>query len=141
MVHSNCDATNCLEVRKSTIPNGGLGLFAKKKFAKGEKIIEYIGEYKNYDTQNDSSEVHKGHTYCFEYKLGHCIDAADELVSSIARFANDSHSSGKKNNARFSVWFKNKDKTHVFLKAKHTIKVGDEILVSYGKSYWNTRDL
>ena len=35
---------NDFEVKKSTIPGSGKGLFAKRDFKKGERILEYLGE-------------------------------------------------------------------------------------------------
>ena len=126
-----------LEVKQSNIPNSGKGLFAKVDFAANQRIVPYVGEFKTYDisSQYENDHAHNDHRYCFEYKLGHCIDGQNEQISSWGRFVNDAHKSEFKNNSRFVLSFKGKI-PQVWIVAKRPIKAGEEIFVSYGRSYW-----
>jgi hypothetical protein len=97
-----------LIVKQSLIQGAGMGLFANKKYLPGDRIVEYIGEFKTYDPQNPETEKHHlyEHAYCFEYKKGHCIDAGDPSKSSLARYANDAYRSTFKHNAKYSLSWK-----------------------------------
>jgi uncharacterized protein len=133
-----------LRVKKSKIKDAGKGLFARDKqkkdssskiFEKDENIEEYTGKLlskKKLDEKYGDDLA----PYAVMAKKDLFIDAIKKK-SSVARYANDCHNSGKKCNARFSVSHRNQ-KTKVFIKADKKIKHGEEILVSYGDEYWDT---
>jgi SET domain-containing protein len=124
-----------LFVKKSKLPKAGKGLFTDTLIAKGEIVCEYEGEkvtWKECLRRNDAMEG-KG-AYFFHITDRNCVDAQYTLWA-LGRYANDASGPGRvnglRNNAEYSV-IKNKP----YITAKRTIKPGEEILVSYGKEYW-----
>jgi SET domain-containing protein len=120
---------NQLVVKRSTLPGAGKGLFTKKFIPKGTRIVEYRGKV---STWKDSDFEDNG--YIYYVKRNHVIDARlhpDEL----ARYANDANGiqkvKGLRNNAEYE-----EDGFRVFIEATRDIPAGSEILVSYGKEYW-----
>ena len=77
-----------------------------------------------------------GNLYIYFVNEDHVINAKDR-ADAIARYANDAHGlmrvPGLHNNSRFV-----NINGRVFIKATRLIKAGSEILVNYGKSYWET---
>lgn len=120
-----------LVVKRSGIPSSGKGLFTRKFIAKGTRIIEYTGDIVSWkDVRNEDSNV-----YIFYVTRNHVIDASKD-ENSLARYANDGlglkRIKGITNNCFYKV-----DKKRVFLEAKKDIPAGTEILVPYGKEYWD----
>ena len=78
-----------------------------------------------------------GHTsrYIFYVKRDHVIDA-EPYKKAIGRFANDAvglmRRKGINNNAYYE-----QDGLRIFITAKKDIEAGSEILVGYGKEYWD----
>lgn len=122
-----------LEVKTSTIPNAGRGLFAKQTFKYGDHIVDYTGEVLTKE-QLDARYGEGLAPYALELKKGLYVDAANESLSSLGRFANDVRGTKKKTNARFSYSSK---KQTARLVATRIIHPGDEIFVSYGAGYWS----
>lgn len=121
-----------LEVKQSTITGAGQGLFTKTAILKGTYIIEYKGRittWKEVKHQWDNP-------YLYTISDSYIIDAKNHKKS-LARYANDAkgltRTKGITNNAEFV----NEGK-RVFIIATKAIKAGEEILVSYGKGYWDT---
>jgi SET domain-containing protein len=124
--------TSHLYVDESLIPNTGKGLFTRKQIEKGELVIEYTGEKTTWDAvRHDSMNV-----YIYFINEDHVINAKN-FPDAIARYANDAYGlirvKGMNNNCRFV----NTD-GKIFIKATRQIKANSEILVNYGKSYWET---
>jgi hypothetical protein len=116
-----------LEIKPSTIPNAGKGLFAYKDFKKNEFVAPYDGEL------IDKAEVEKRYgrgkfvaPYTIHVSGDKYLDAA--LVRGVAAYAN--HKNKAQSNTRFSVHRSNKT---VNIKSTKAIKKGQEIFVSYGK--------
>lgn len=121
-----------LYIDNSTLPFTGKGLFTTRKIEKGELIVEYTGEITTWDqVKHDSSNA-----YIYFVSEDYVINAKN-TPDAIARYANDARGltqvKGKSNNARFV----NVD-GKIFIKATKDIQPGTEILVDYGKEYWNT---
>jgi uncharacterized protein len=120
-----------LVVKKSTLPNAGKGLFTKRKIAKGTRIVEYKGRV---STWKEVSHVNGENPYIFYVKRNHVINA-EPYKKALARFANDAHGlqrvKGITNNAEYK-----EDGLRVFIVATKDIPAGSEILVEYGKEYW-----
>ena len=120
-----------LEVKKSTLPGAGLGLFAKSHISKGSRIVEYKGRRTVWKKVED--DYKNGYIYTIDPQ--HVIDAKT-YKKALARYANDAHGmvrkKGIKNNARYVV-----DGLKVFIEAMKDIPAGSEIFVSYGKEYWD----
>jgi SET domain-containing protein len=121
-----------LEIKKSVLPGAGKGLFAKELIPKGSRIVEYKGKvttWKDVD-DNDGANV-----YIYYVKRHHVIDASRH-TGVLARYANDARGlqriKGITNNAEYvEVGLR------VFIESSKDIPAGSEILVEYGKEYWD----
>jgi len=123
---------NFLHVKRSIIPGAGQGLFTKKHIRKGTRISEYKGRI---TTWKDMNHKNGGNPYIFYVNKDHVIDAW-HFKKAKARYANDAKGlkriKGITNNAKYIH-----DGKRVFLEAKKDIPPGSEILVDYGKEYWD----
>ncbi len=121
-----------LFIRKSTIPNSGKGLFTKKFIPKGTRIVEYKGRITNWKEVKDQDG---NNPYIFYVKRNHVIDALP-AKRALARYANDANGivrvKGIRNNADYIT-----DGLKAYIEARTDIPAGAEILVDYGKDYWN----
>lgn len=124
---------NQLEVKRSNLPGTGKGLFTTKPIEKGALIVEYKGKRTTWD-EVDHKEGKNAYIY-FVHR--NCVIDASENTNSLARYANDAKGlkiiKGLENNCDFI-----KEGERVFLKALRNINAGEELLVSYGKEYWET---
>jgi SET domain-containing protein len=121
-----------LEVKKSVLPGAGKGLFTKELIPKGSRIVEYKGKittWKDVD-DNDGANV-----YIYYVKRHHVIDASRH-TSVFARYANDARGlqriKGINNNAAYV-----ENGLKVYIESRKDIPAGGEILVEYGKEYWD----
>jgi SET domain-containing protein len=121
-----------LFIKSSGIPNAGKGLFTKVCIPKDVRIVEYkgiISSWKEVKRHNSRSE----YIYYVNYK--HVIDA-QSCKNSLARYINDALGiqkvKGIENNCRFV-----KDGVRVFIQSVTEIAANSEILVDYGKEYWD----
>jgi len=103
--------------------SAGLGLFATKKYVKGDLIIEYTGE-----TISEPEANERGGKYLFELNDMWVIDGKDR--KNTARYIN--HSCLPNAYPELS-----EDETQVHIYAKKKISPGDEITYHYGKDYFN----
>ena len=122
-----------LKVKKSLIPNSGLGLFAVDPFdsthkhvlfKKGEKIAKYYGEIIDKDELINRYED-KTPPYVIGISNNRYEDGA--VKRGIGSLAN---TLPNHNNATISI-----HNGYASLKCSKNIKNGDEIYLSYGKSY------
>jgi len=126
-----------VEVKTSTIPNSGKGLFALQDFEKADEIVEFTGK------KISAAEIEKLSGEKAEYLVGKSdgttIDVYDS--KSPAKYANDhdgylkkTKKSGftKKNNSEINEL----DNGEIWLCATKPIKKGEEIFCSYGTRYW-----
>ena len=142
-------AIDNLYIRESNIKNAGYGLFAGLMgYKKGDIIGEYsMPEIKLKMRQIDARtgnpdkwQPNYSYTFCENEKRGQdeedvdCYDALDYRTT-IMRYANDAHGSKLKNNAYFEPT-KSKRGTHIYIMASRNIRPLDEILLSYGDSYF-----
>lgn len=125
-------ATPVLLVKRSQLPGAGKGLFTKSAIAKGSVIAEYTGRITQW------KEVLDGKTfngYVYYINRNHVIDAKDPR-SGAARYANDAAGlvrvKGLRNNSVYTI-----KKKRVYITAIRNIEPGEEILVGYGKEYWD----
>ena len=119
-----------LEVKESTIPGAGKGLFTKIFIPKGTRIVEYKGRLTTWkEVENDYKNG-----YIYFISNNKVIDAKS-YKKALGRYANDakglSRIKGINNN---SVYEQHGDK--IFIKAVKDIIPGSEILVDYGQDYW-----
>jgi SET domain-containing protein len=121
-----------LVVKRSTIPKTGKGLFTKIYIPRGTLIVEYEGKVTSWKEVNDDNGRNRYIYYINRHKV---INAKDD-TKALARFANDSRGpnrlEGIKNNSMYAVI-----NDRVYIRAIKNITAGSEILVGYGKSYWD----
>jgi len=122
-----------LLVKKSTLPGAGKGLFTTKFIPKGTLIVEYKGKittWKEVDHQDGLN------AYIYYLNRNHVIDGSRHKKN-LARFANDAQ--GSENNMKLmnNCKFVNEG-LRVFIESKKDIQPKSEILVRYGKEYWDT---
>jgi len=123
-----------LQIRESTIPNAGLGLFAHREnglpnqivFRTNQTIIPYEGEVINRDElinrYGEFTAPYGLQTYQNEY-----VDSA--LRRGVGSIANKNTGN---NNCRFSIDNRNR---RAVLKATRNIRQDEEIFVGYGNQY------
>lgn len=121
-----------LVVKRSTIPGAGKGLFTKKAIPKGTRIVEYKGKISSW---KDADHRNGGNGYIYYVKRYHVIDALPRK-SALARYANDargiSRIKGILNNSEYV-----EDGLKVYIQSVKDIPANGEILVGYGKEYWD----
>ena len=121
-----------LRVKKSLLPGAGKGLFTKVFIPKGTRIVEYKGRITTWK-EVDHKEGTNG--YIYYVTRNHVIDAGT-YKSALARYANDGRGlyriKGVLNNAQYI-----EDGKKVYIESTKDIPAGSEILVSYGKEYWD----
>lgn len=123
-----------LKIKKSTIPNGGLGLFAFNKkagdnpiFKKGEKIIQYVGENIDLEELNERYNKYTG-PYAIQVNKNLYIDAALERgVGSLINHKNKSNT-----NCEFMNSNKKKE---IWIRATKNIYHDQELFLNYGRDY------
>lgn len=121
-----------LKVKKSKIPHSGKGLFTTELIPKGACIVEYKGRLEKW---RDVKEQDGYNGYLLKLNSRWAINALP-YKKALGRFANDAKGIFRKetlyNNAEFLIEGK-----RCFIYAKRVIQPGEEILVSYGREYWN----
>ena len=102
----------------------GLGLFTTVLFKKGDLIIEYTGQTLTTDQANQ-----RGGQYLFELNDTWVVDGSAR--NNQARYINHS--------CRPNCYPEIDDaEEHIFIYAKRTIKIGEELTYNYGKEFWET---
>jgi len=121
-----------VQIKKSILPGAGKGLFTKAFIPKGTRIVEYKGKITTWKDV-DADDGNNG--YIYYVKRYHVIDASRHS-SALARYANDARGlhrvKGITNNACYA-----EDGLKVYIESKKDIPAGAEILVEYGKEYWD----
>eukprot|EP01055_Gregarina_sp_Pseudo9_P001101 Gregarina_sp_Pseudo_9__1100@NODE_1717_length_1371_cov_29_033033_g1591_i0_p1_GENE_NODE_1717_length_1371_cov_29_033033_g1591_i0NODE_1717_length_1371_cov_29_033033_g1591_i0_p1_ORF_typecomplete_len435_score63_22SET/PF00856_28/1_4e03SET/PF00856_28/6_6e15_NODE_1717_length_1371_cov_29_033033_g1591_i0311335 len=126
-----------VEVRDSTIPSAGRGLFASRDFKKGELVTEYVGEIITRDEAR--RRLRRG---MFHY-LGtlvtgmYEIDGIKEPQEGVGAASFINHARRPHANC---VWAHAEDKRacfrRMFAKACRNVAAGEELFLDYGKTYW-----
>lgn len=123
-----------LMVKRSSIPDSGKGLFTKVFIPKGTPIVEYKGKkttWKDVDHNNGKNG------YIYYINRNYVIDASS-YKKALGRYANDAKGlkrvKGVQNNC---VYVYRKEKDGVFIESAKDIPPNSEILVKYGKEYWD----
>ncbi len=121
-----------VEVKESVLPGAGKGLFEKEFIPKGSRIVEYKGEITTWK-EVDHEDGDNG--YIYYVKRNHVIDAL-RTPKELARYANDARGiarvKGVSNNAEYM-----EEGIKVYITSVKDIPAGAEILVTYGKEYWD----
>lgn len=122
-----------LQVKTSTLPGCGNGLFTKIFIPKGTIVTEYKGKI---TTWKDADHDDGNNLYIYYVSRNHVIDASNKK-DDFAHFANDARGfkkvKGLNNNAHYII----DSKKRVFVEAIKDIGAGEEIFVAYGKEYWD----
>jgi hypothetical protein len=130
-----------LAIRQSGIPGAGLGLFmakgkGAKPFRRGDRIVLYSGDWAHL-LPGDAGD-HLGGPYFLQITRTLAVDAA-RTNTALGRWANAPHGAedaqGRplRPNAQLVLDRRSRQGS---LRASATIQPGDEILVSYGRTYW-----
>ncbi len=114
-------------MKKSSIPQAGLGLYAERTFEVDDRIVEYTGEKLTTDQYERRYKNDQLGSYGLALSEKYVIDAR-RTDAGVARYACDYHGSGKKPNAEY-VNFGGR----VWIVATRRIKQGEEILTDYGE--------
>lgn len=121
-----------LVIKKSALPGAGKGLFTRKPIPKGTRIVEYKGKITSW---KDADHRDGANGYIYYVKRYHVIDALPRKTA-LARYANDARGmtkiKGISNNSEYV-----EDGLRVYIQAKKDIPANGEILVGYGKGYWD----
>lgn len=121
-----------LFVKKSQLPYAGEGLFTRVVIRKGDRIVEYKGRHRPWK-EAKKEDGYNG--YLLRLDRTTAIDALP-YKRALGRFANDaaglSRMRGLRNNAAYLIFG-----NQCFIHATRTIPKGAEILVSYGKEFWD----
>lgn len=120
-----------LYIKASSIPCSGKGLYTKKLIPKGSRIIGYKGRLSTWKEVNHRNWANG---YIFYIDRNHVVDAST-YIKSFGRYANDARGLTRikdlKNNAEYVA-----EGSNVYIDAIRDIPAGSEILVDYGKEYW-----
>jgi SET domain-containing protein len=120
-----------LKVKRSQLPNAGMGLYTTKAISKGTRIVEYKGRRTKWKDVRDEDGKNG---YIFYINRNNVIDALP-TKKPLARYANDARGlvriKGMINNADYVV-----DGLKAYIESKRDIPAGAEIFVDYGKDYW-----
>jgi uncharacterized protein len=120
-----------LVVKDSTIPGAGLGLFTNVDIEKGTRIVEYKGRITIWkEVKNDSTNM-----YLYTINPKHVIDAR-RTKKALARYANDAKGLTRIKGITNNCVYVN-DGLRAYIEAVKNIPAGAEILVDYGKPYWD----
>jgi len=120
-----------LVVKKSQLPGAGKGLYTKKFIPKGTRIVEYKGRI---TTWKEMKYAHDN-GYIYTINNSHVIDAKP-TPKYLARYANDAKGLIKVKGITNNCVYVN-DGTKAYIESVKDIPAGAEILVSYGKDYWD----
>jgi hypothetical protein len=118
-----------LEVKPSTIPNSGMGLFTKADIPKGEGICEFTGKVITSE-EADSLTPPESH-YLVGRSDGSILNVYNSDSPAIR--ANDAHGTRFRNNSEIVEY---EDGT-LWLASTKNIRAGEEIFCSYGSDYWD----
>jgi len=120
-----------LKVKRSQLPDAGMGLYTTRPIPKGTRIVEYKGRRSKW---KDVKDEDGRNGYIFYINRNHVINALP-TKKALARYANDARGfvriKGMLNNADYVV-----DGLKAYIESKKDIAAGAEIFVDYGKDYW-----
>jgi SET domain-containing protein len=120
-----------LVVKKSTIPGSGKGLFTTVFIEKGSRIVEYKGRITTWKEVEHNSD----NMYLYTVNPRHVIDAG-RTKKALARYSNDARGLTRVKGITNNCVYVN-DGLRAFIEAAKNIPAGAEILVDYGKAYWD----
>lgn len=122
-----------LEIRPSSIPGAGNGVFTRKSISKGTVICYYCG--KVYASEEAVDKTGIPQYYLLKLPSGKIVDASSQS-SCLARFINDCRGTSKKQNVEFGEADEPNAK-YAVVRSIAKIPAGGELFVSYGDPYWD----
>ena len=122
-----------LFVKKSQLPNAGKGLFTKKMIPKGTRIVEYKGKVSKWKELKNAWE----NGYIYSINNNHVINAMP-TKNALARYANDAQGIVRVKGLTNNCVYMN-DGLKAYIESVKDIPAGGEILVQYGKDYWDVQ--
>jgi SET domain-containing protein len=137
-LYENFDSVSIkdLEVKESTIPNSGKGLFTLVDIPRYKQIVEYAGKEISREKIKELKSKGKFNgvrsDYLIELSDGRIVDVYNS--KSVAKYANDAEFGGGKNNSKIQEYEDGK----IWLVSTKKIKAGEEIFCSYGPEYWES---
>ena len=131
MKENSIDERN-LVIKTSGLPGAGKGLFTRKQIQKGALVVEYSGSIKTWK-EIQANEIFNG--YVFYITRNHVVDAMKNRKAP-GRYANDAKGQNRVTGLRNNAAHITRQKK-VFIQATRDIPAGAEILVDYGKEYWD----
>lgn len=120
-----------VRVAKSLNPAAGKGLFAARDFDKNDNVADLNGVIK---AMEDAPPNHIG--YLVYWSNGVVLDTLDEPGATLGRFANSTHKDPKNRKANVKIVVDRRNK-RARLKALRPIREGQEILLNYGKEFFD----
>ena len=121
-----------LVIKHSQLPGAGKGLFTRVDIVKGQRIVEYKGKIVKW---KEVKQLDGYNGYLMFMNRNHVINA-EPTIQFKGRYANDAlgfvRIPGLTNNAEYV-----EDGLKVYIQAVKDIPAGSEILVEYGKEYWD----
>ncbi|EGF83413.1 hypothetical protein BATDEDRAFT_22093 [Batrachochytrium dendrobatidis JAM81] len=131
-----CDTVSIQKIANSSHPaHGEYGLFAVKDVPPHAYILDYRGTIQLDDLIDHNSD------YCIHFHGTLSIDAA--VAGNEARFINDFRRVNERPNVAFDVYrdrLTGECRVGVFT-LNQIIQAGQELLVTYGKSFWKSRNV
>eukprot|EP00746_Dinoflagellata_sp_MGD_P118266 gnl/MRDRNA2_/MRDRNA2_54398_c0_seq1.p1 gnl/MRDRNA2_/MRDRNA2_54398_c0~~gnl/MRDRNA2_/MRDRNA2_54398_c0_seq1.p1 ORF type:complete len:222 (-),score=34.33 gnl/MRDRNA2_/MRDRNA2_54398_c0_seq1:140-805(-) len=122
-----------LVVRRSKIPAAGQGLFAAKRFSKGELLpIPYKGKRL---TQAQFDRL-RDHSYCMMLHRDPehvAIDAKRMVSNNLLRYVNGARTSAQRRRVNVVTELKARD---CWFKTTKVVAKGEEFVLDYGPDYW-----
>lgn len=120
-----------LFVRKSNLPQAGKGLFTKIDISKSTRILEYKGKKRKWKEVKHLD----GYNGYLMYITRNAVIDALHYKKTLGRYANDARGFNRipklRNNCEYVS-----EGDRCYLEAKRSIKKGEELLVGYGKEFW-----
>lgn len=120
-----------LYVKKSGLPKAGQGLFTDVLIRKGTRIVEYKGKIQQWQ----DVKYEDGHNGYLMYITRDTVINALPAIHTLGRYANDARGLIRKEGLRNNAEYVSEGKK-CFIEATRIIHPGEEILVSYGREYW-----
>ena len=115
-----------VEIKQSTIPNGGRGVFATKDLKRGDIVTEYVGEF----VLNEPTDKE----YAIEVKGGFIDGERNPSSSScVGSLINREYRKKGILNLRKNIVLKEMGRKRVFAKVIKKIKAGKEWITTYSR--------
>lgn len=120
-----------LIIKRSNLPQAGRGLFTKTEISKSTRIVEYKGKKRKWKEVKHLD----GHNGYLMYITRNAVIDALSATKTFGRYANDAQGlnriSGLTNNCEYVS-----EGNRCYIEAKRTIQKGEELMVGYGKEFW-----